>query len=58
MTNLYKDVGCSQECHLPNCGHFGYVGTYLSEHADWCDWEKYRDRPCTCNPEARKKAKI
>lgn len=52
--NIYKDVGCSQEDHLDNCSHFGYAGTYLSEHA--ADCEGGRTKPCTCNPQVRGKA--
>lgn len=53
MINLYKDIGCSQEDHLPNCGHFGFTGTYLSEHLADCPSKNYE--PCNCNPKARSK---
>jgi hypothetical protein len=49
--NIYRDLGCSQEDHLPNCGHFGYTGEYLSRHAEGCPTLK--DQPCNCNPNAR-----
>lgn len=52
--NIYRDVGCSQEDHLPNCSHFGFNGEYLSAHAEWCSGGEYS--PCTCNPKARRKA--
>jgi hypothetical protein len=52
--NPYRDVGCSQEDHLPNCGHFGMSGLYLSDHAPDCPTDKFE--PCTCNPKARKEA--
>lgn len=51
-----RSIGCSQEMHLPNCGHFGESGTYLSAHAEWCPAHD-NDDPCTCNPDARKKAR-
>ena len=51
--NVYRDLGCSQEDHLPNCSHFGFTGGYLSDHADWC--EGGYTKPCICNPEARAK---
>lgn len=54
--NIYRDVGCSQEDHLPNCGHFGYTGTYLSEHLKTCPQRKGKNQPCNCNPKAREKA--
>lgn len=49
--NLYRDVGCSQEDHLPNCSHIGFAGTYLSDHATWCNGG--RTEACICNPTAR-----
>lgn len=52
--NIYRDVGCSQEQHLPNCSHFGYTGKYLSEHLPTCPGG--RNAPCNCNPKARKEA--
>lgn len=51
--NVYRDSGCSQEDHLPDCSHFGFTGGYLSEHAAWC--EGGYTKPCICNPEARAK---
>jgi hypothetical protein len=51
--NIYRDLGCSQEDHLPNCSHFGENGLYLSDHAKGCP--AGREAPCTCNPKARKK---
>lgn len=53
--NIYRDVGCSQEDHLPNCSHFGESGLYLSEHAKDCPGG--RTEPCICNPKARKARK-
>lgn len=52
--NVYRDLGCSQESHIPNCGHFGYAGTYLSEHLKTCPQFKGNTKPCNCNPMARK----
>lgn len=49
--NLYKSIGCSQEDHLPNCGHFGQSESYLGRHAFDCPYKKYK--PCDCNPNAR-----
>lgn len=56
--NIYRDVGCSQEQHLPNCSHFGYAGTYLSSHAEECEKKTNggRDAPCICNPKVRRGA--
>lgn len=54
VMNIYKDVGCSQEQHLPNCSHFGMSGAYLSEHAPDCPWKKHQ--PCNCNPKARRES--
>lgn len=47
------DYGCSQEDHIPNCGHFGFSGTYLSDHAPECPAATW-DALCECNPKARK----
>ena len=56
--NIYRDVGCSQEDHLPNCSHFGHSGAYLSPHSNEC--KKISGGgvtgPCICNPKARAKA--
>jgi hypothetical protein len=54
--NVYKSLGCSQEMHLPNCGHFGESGVYLSKHAQGCPGED-SSGPCWCNPDARRKAR-
>lgn len=51
--NMYRDVGCSQEDHLPNCSHFGMTGVYLSPHAADCPGGY--EEPCICNPKAREK---
>lgn len=51
--NLYRDVGCSQEDHLPNCGHFGYSGMYLGSHLSTCPQDKGNTKPCNCNPIVR-----
>ncbi len=52
--NIYRDVGCSQEDHLKNCGHFGYSGLYLSDHLKTCPQYAANLEPCNCNPEARR----
>lgn len=54
--NLYRDIGCSQEDHLPNCGHFGYTGGYLSSHLNTFPQGQKKFEPCNCNPKARAKA--
>lgn len=56
--NLYRDVGCSQEDHLPNCSHFGESGAYLSEHSAECKKQTGGGTKagCICNPKARKDA--
>lgn len=56
--NIYRDLGCSQEDHLPNCSHFGKSGLYLSEHAEDCPWgmKPRQYAACTCNPKARRAA--
>lgn len=58
-SNIYRDVGCSQEDHLPNCSHFGMTGKYLSEHSVQCKRKTKGgvNAPCICNPTARAKAK-
>jgi hypothetical protein len=55
--NIYRDVGCSQEDHLPNCSHFGESGSYLSEHSKECErkTDGGRNAPCICNPRAKLK---
>jgi hypothetical protein len=50
----HRDVGCSQEDHIPNCGHFGYSGVYLSDHLETCPCYKSNKAECNCNPTARK----
>ncbi len=52
MSN-YRDIGCSQEDHLPNCTHLGYSGGYLSEHLPTCPCFKSNKAECNCNPKAR-----
>jgi hypothetical protein len=49
--NVYHTLGCSQEDHLANCGHFGYSGEYLSSHSKGCPAGD--TGPCICNPTAR-----
>lgn len=51
--NCIKDIGCSQEDHLPDCGHYGYTGGYLSNHLPDCP--SGNTGPCVCNPRARKR---
>lgn len=57
MPTMYKRIGCGQEDHISNCIHFGYFGTYLSEHSEECKAEtnEGRNNACICNPNARKK---
>lgn len=55
---LIPSYGCSQEDHVPNCGHFGYSGTYLGNHAPDCDHEQDCRYECTCNPAQREAKKF
>lgn len=55
MPKLLPKHGCSQEDHIPNCGHFGQSGLYLSEHAKDCDNRKNSRYECTCNPRRRRR---
>lgn len=54
MPKILSSCGCSQEQHLPNCGHFGHSGVYLSRHLPDCDNAKNSRYQCTCNPTVRK----
>ena len=49
-----RDIGCSQEDHIPNCAHFGYSGGYLSDHLKTCPCFRSNKAECNCNPTARK----
>jgi hypothetical protein len=53
MAKLLPKHGCSQEQHVPNCGHFGESGAYLSLHSLDCDYRKNSRYECTCSPKAK-----
>lgn len=55
---LLPKYGCSQEDHVPNCGHFGFSGEYLGRHLLDCFNEQDARYECSCNPKARSKRNI